>query len=135
MSFALTILALVVVLAIAWRFLGGYMAAVFDGRVSWLRFAERPAYRIIGVDPDAEQSWQRYGVSLVMFSAVALGLTYAIFRLQEYLPFNPQHLGAVGPATRPRRSTPRRPPRPPPAASTRPRTPTRRWAASRCSPG
>jgi potassium-transporting ATPase potassium-binding subunit len=98
MGFALTILALVVVLALAWRFLGAYMAAVFTGRVRWLRFAERPIYQITGVDPEAEQSWQRYGVSLVMFSAVALGVTYAIFRLQHYLPFNPQHLPAVPPA-------------------------------------
>ena len=98
MDFAWTILALVVVLAIAWRFLGSYMAAVFTGRVRWLRFVERPVYRIMGVDPDAEQSWQRYSVSLVIFSAVALGVTYAIFRLQGYLPFNPQHLPAVTPA-------------------------------------
>jgi len=98
MDFAWTILALVVVLAIAWRFLGSYMAAVFTGRVRWLGFVERPVYRIMGVDPDAEQSWQRYSVSLVIFSAVALGVTYAIFRLQGYLPFNPQHLPAVTPA-------------------------------------
>jgi potassium-transporting ATPase potassium-binding subunit len=98
MDFAWTILALVVVLAIAWRFLGAYMAAVFQGRVTWLRFAERPIYRITGVDPGAEQSWQRYSVSLVIFSAVVLGVTYAIFRLQGYLPFNPQHLPGVTPA-------------------------------------
>ena len=36
MDFAWTIVALVVVLAIAWRFLGSYMAAVFEGRVRWL---------------------------------------------------------------------------------------------------
>ena len=98
MDFAWTILALAVVLAIAWRFLGAYLAAVFTGRVRWLGFAERPVYRFIGVDPDAEQSWQRYSVSLVIFSAVALGVTYAIFRLQGYLPGNPQHLPAVTPA-------------------------------------
>ena len=98
MDFGWTILALIIVLAIAWRFLGAYMAAVFQGRVTWLRFAERPVYRTIGVDPDAEQSWQRYSVSLVIFSAVALGVTYAIFRLQGLLPFNPQHLPGVTPA-------------------------------------
>ena len=98
MGFAGTIVALVAVTAIAWRFLGAYMAAVFGGRVTWLRFAERPLYRMLGVDPDAEQSWQRYGVSLIMFSAVALGVTYAILRLQRYLPFNPQHLPDVTPA-------------------------------------
>jgi potassium-transporting ATPase potassium-binding subunit len=98
MTFAWTIVALVVVLAIAWRFLGSYMAAVFEGRVRWLSFVERPIYRICGVDPANEQSWQRYGVSVTAFSAVALGLTYLIFRLQGVLPFNPQHLPAVSPA-------------------------------------
>jgi potassium-transporting ATPase potassium-binding subunit len=98
MDFAWTIVALVVVLAIAWRFLGSYMAAVFTGRVRWLGFVERPVYRFIGVDPDAEQSWQRYGVSLIIFSAAALLVTYVIFRLQGVLPFNPQHLPGVTPA-------------------------------------
>jgi K+-transporting ATPase ATPase A chain len=98
MSFAWTIVALVVVLAIAWRFLGSYMAAVFEGRVSWLSFVERPIYKITGVDPDAEQTWQRYAASVVLFSGVALLVTYLIFRLQGVLPFNPQHLPAVPPA-------------------------------------
>ena len=31
------------------------------------------------------------------FSAVSLLLTYAIERLQAFLPWNPQHLAAVGP--------------------------------------
>jgi potassium-transporting ATPase potassium-binding subunit len=98
MGFAWTIVALVIILLITWRFLGAYMAAVLAGRVKWLRFLERPLYRIIGVDPEGEQTWQRYGASLIIFSAVALGVTYAMFRLQEYLPFNPQHLPAVTPA-------------------------------------
>jgi K+-transporting ATPase ATPase A chain len=98
MAFTWTIVALVVLLAIAWRFLGSYMAAVFEGRVRWLSFVERPIYRVCGVDPENEQSWQRYGTSLIIFSAVALGVTYLIFRLQGVLPFNPQHLPAVPPA-------------------------------------
>ena len=98
MSFAWTIVALVVVLAIAWRFLGSYMAAVFEGRVKWLAFVERPLYRVIGVEAENEQSWQRYAGSVIIFSGLALLVTYGIFRLQGSLPFNPQHLGAVGPA-------------------------------------
>jgi potassium-transporting ATPase potassium-binding subunit len=98
MAFTWTIVALVVVLAIAWRFLGSYMAAVYQGRVRWLSFVERPIYRLCGVDPANEQSWQRYSVSVVMFSAVALLLSYGIFRLQGHLPFNPQHLPGVAPA-------------------------------------
>jgi K+-transporting ATPase ATPase A chain len=98
MGFAWTIVALVVVLAIAWRFLGSYMVSVYEGRVRWLRFAERPVYRVIGVDPENEQSWQRYGASVIVFSAVALLISYGIFRLQGHLPLNPQHLPDVGPA-------------------------------------
>src|SRR6185437_4276495 len=98
MSFAFTIVALVVVLAIAWRFLGSYMAAVFEGRVRWLAFVERPLYRVIGVDTENEQSWQRYAGSVIVFSGLAILVTYGILRLQGSLPFNPQHLGAVGPA-------------------------------------
>ncbi|HXZ75016.1 MAG TPA: potassium-transporting ATPase subunit KdpA [Streptosporangiaceae bacterium] len=98
MGFAWTIVALVVVLAIAWRFLGSYMAAVFEGRVRWLSVIERPIYRITGVDPESEQTWQRYAASTILFSGVALLVTYLIFRLQGVLPFNPQRLPAVPPA-------------------------------------
>jgi len=98
MGFTWTIVALVVVLAIAWRFLGSYLAAVFEGRVRWLAFVERPVYRVLGVDPEAGQSWQKYAGSVIAYSGVSLGVTYAIFRLQGVLPFNPQHLPGVTPA-------------------------------------
>ena len=99
MNFAWSIIFLVVILAISWRFLGAYMAAVFEGRVKWLAWVERPVYRVLGVDAENEQSWQRYASSVIIFSGFALLITYGIFRLQGSLPFNPQHLGAVGPAT------------------------------------
>ncbi|HXB46479.1 MAG TPA: potassium-transporting ATPase subunit KdpA [Streptosporangiaceae bacterium] len=98
MGFAWTIVALVICLAIAWRFLGSYMAAVFEGRARWLSAVERPIYRVIGVSPDSEQTWKRYSASLIVFSGVALLVTYGIFRLQAVLPFNPQHLPGVTPA-------------------------------------
>jgi K+-transporting ATPase ATPase A chain len=98
MGFTWTLVLLVVTLAIAWRFLGSYMASVFEGRVRWLALAERPVYRVLGVDPASEQSWKRYSVSVIMFSAVALLLSYLIFRLQGTLPFNPQHLPGLSPA-------------------------------------
>ena len=40
---------------------------------------------------------------MVIFSAVSIGVTYLIIRIQGSLPLNPQHLGAVG---RPSASTP-----------------------------
>jgi len=97
-GFTWTIVVLIVVLAITWRFLGSYMAAVFDNRVHFLGWAERPVYRALGTSPDREQTWQRYGGSLVVFSGVTLGLTYLLLRIQGSLPLNPQHLGAVSPA-------------------------------------
>jgi potassium-transporting ATPase potassium-binding subunit len=41
MGFTWTIVALVVVLALGWRFLGCYMVAVYEGRTRWLAFAEQ----------------------------------------------------------------------------------------------
>src|SRR6202522_4210881 len=74
------------------------MAAVFDGRVHFFGFVERPVYRLLGTGPDHEQTWKRYGGSLIIFSAVTMVFTYVILRLQGSLPLNPQHLGAVPPA-------------------------------------
>ncbi len=98
MSFFWTIAALVVLLAVSWRYLGSYMAAVYEGRVAYLGWLERPVYRALGVDPDAEQTWQRYAGALVVFSGVAILVTYVLIRVQGSLPVNPQHLGAVPPA-------------------------------------
>jgi K+-transporting ATPase ATPase A chain len=94
MGFALTLIALVVALAITWRYLGSYMAAVFDGRVHFLAWAERPVYRVLGTDPEQEQNWKRYATSLIIFSAVAMGVTYLLIRIQGSLPLNPQGLDA-----------------------------------------
>jgi K+-transporting ATPase ATPase A chain len=93
-----TLVALVVALALTWRYLGSYMAAVFDGRVHFLGWAERPVYRLLGTGPEHEQTWKRYAGSLVIFSAISIAFTYLIIRVQGSLPLNPQHLGAVSPA-------------------------------------
>src|ERR1700678_4179834 len=97
MGFFWTIVTLVIALAITWRYLGSYMAAVFDGRVHFFGFVERPVYRLLGTGPEQEQTWKRYAGSLIIFSAVSMLFTYVIIRIQGSLPLNPQHLGAVGP--------------------------------------
>ena len=98
MSFFFTLVALVVVLGLTWRYLGSYMAAVFDGRVRFLKFIERPVYRLLGTSPQQEQTWKRYASAMVVFSAVSLLFTYVILRVQGQLPLNPQHLSSVGSA-------------------------------------
>jgi K+-transporting ATPase ATPase A chain len=98
MGFFWTIVTLVVALLITWRYLGSYMVAVFERRVHFLGLIERPLYRILGIDPDAEQTWQRYALSVAVFSLVSVAFTYVIIRIQGSLPLNPQHLRGVSPA-------------------------------------
>ena len=96
MGYFWTIVVLLVLLALAWRFLGAYMVGVFEGRITYLAWVERPLYRLLGTSPEREQSWKRYAGSVVVFSGLSIGITYAILRLQGSLPLNPQHFGAVG---------------------------------------
>jgi K+-transporting ATPase ATPase A chain len=95
-GFFWTIVVLLVALALCWRYLGAYMVGVYEGRINFLSFIERPIYRLLGTSPEQEQTWKRYAGSLVIFSALSLGITYAILRLQGSLPFNPQHFDSVG---------------------------------------
>jgi K+-transporting ATPase ATPase A chain len=98
MGFFFTIVALVVLLGFTWRYLGSYMEAVFNGRVHFLGFIERPVYRALHTSPEQEQTWKKYAGALIVFSAVSLVFTYVILRIQGSLPLNPQHNGAVGSA-------------------------------------
>ena len=89
-----------VILLVSVRPVGTYMARVFEGERTWidpvLRPFERLIYRLCGVKADKEMNWREYTFALLGFSAVTMVLTYAIERLQFYLPWNPQHLAAVG---------------------------------------
>ena len=81
------------------RPLGVFMFRVFEqGRAPLPRVLgrfERFLYRLSGVDPAKEQTWQAYAFALLAFSAFSLLVTYLFQRLQHVLPFNPQHLGPV----------------------------------------
>ncbi|HVM96003.1 MAG TPA: potassium-transporting ATPase subunit KdpA [Candidatus Acidoferrales bacterium] len=81
--------------------LGMYMFRVFEGAQQPLSRVfgplERLLYRLSGVDPAKEQSWQQYALALLAFSAFGVLVTYAIERLQYVLPLNPQGLGPVAP--------------------------------------
>lgn len=98
MAFVVEVLVLVLLLAVSWRYLGSYMAAVYTGRAHWLGWIERPIYRLAGVNPDTDQHWRRYALSVVVFSAIGVLLAYLLMESQGHLPLNPEHLGAVSPA-------------------------------------
>jgi K+-transporting ATPase ATPase A chain len=75
--------------------LGIYVLKVYDGSMGWLRPLERALYRLAGVDEEEEQHWTRYAAAMLIFSAVSMLLTYAVLRLQQVLPLNPQHMSAL----------------------------------------
>jgi K+-transporting ATPase ATPase A chain len=81
--------------------LGAYMARLFEGKRTWLSPllgpVERGIYRLCGIDPEEDQHWTRYTMAMLVFSLSGFLLLYILQRLQAALPYNPQHLAAVGP--------------------------------------
>jgi K+-transporting ATPase ATPase A chain len=78
--------ALIAALALCYRPLGGYLARVLSTEKD-LRI-ERGLYRLLGVDPRADQRWTVYGAALLAFSAVGVVLLYLIQRVQDHLPWS-----------------------------------------------
>ncbi|MFE2542214.1 potassium-transporting ATPase subunit KdpA [Actinacidiphila glaucinigra] len=79
----LQILALVGALALTYRPLGDHIAHTLTS-ARHLR-VERFAYRLGGVDGDADQKWSVYLRSVLAFSAVSVLFLYAFMRLQSHL--------------------------------------------------
>jgi potassium-transporting ATPase potassium-binding subunit len=91
-------IALVFVLVLGAAFpLGRYMAAIFEGRVTWARPVERGFYRLAGVDETRPMPWQGYAIALLLLSVIHFVLLYAMLRLQYYLPWNPLHITGMSP--------------------------------------
>src|ERR1035437_7299950 len=92
----------VVALAAITKPMGLYLMQVLDtnGR-TWfdpvLRPLERLTYRLMGVRAGQEHDWRGYTWAMLLFSLVGCVFTYAILRLQNLLPLNPQGLGALTP--------------------------------------
>jgi K+-transporting ATPase ATPase A chain len=80
------IAALVAVLAIVHVPFGDYMARVYTSRRHLA--VERGVYRLVGVDPDREQTWGVYARSVLAFSAVSVLFLYLFQRVQAHLPLN-----------------------------------------------
>jgi potassium-transporting ATPase potassium-binding subunit len=82
--------------------LGIFMTRVFNRERTFmdpvLRPIERLLYRVTGVDEEHEMRWTEYAISMLLFSLVSMIVLYLMERLQGYLPFNPQKLGAVNPS-------------------------------------
>ena len=81
--------------------MGSYLTRVFERQSTWLDPVISPLeqilYRTTGIKPDEEMRWTEYVVSMLVFSAATMLLTYAIERLQLWLPLNPQKLANLAP--------------------------------------
>ena len=79
---------------------GGYMTRVFQGERTLLspvlRPVERGIYAVCGVRETEEQSWVTYTIAMLAFSVAGFVSLYALQRLQNVLPFNPQKFDPVG---------------------------------------
>src|SRR5665213_89435 len=86
--------------ALGWP-LGIYMARIWRGQSTWLDPVLKPVewvfYRASGVDPNREQTWLTYALAMLAFNAVGFVLLYAILRLQNVLPLNPQGFAGMNP--------------------------------------
>lgn len=49
---------------------------------------ERAVYRLVGVDPDMEQRWSVYALSVLAFSLVSIAWLWALILLQGFLPWS-----------------------------------------------
>jgi potassium-transporting ATPase potassium-binding subunit len=98
LQFAVYILAL----ALITKPVGLYLLRVLDvNGKTWLDPVlaplERGTYRVMGINPSEEHDWKQYTLAMLLFSLVGCLFTYAILRLQHFLPLNPQTLAGVSP--------------------------------------
>ncbi len=83
------------ILLVVTKPLGSYMLKVVEGEkhilsgvLGWL---ERLTYKLFGINPEKDMTWIEYGQSMLAFSLISMLFTYAILRLQGFLPLNPMH--------------------------------------------
>ncbi|MEB0206781.1 potassium-transporting ATPase subunit KdpA [Pseudomonas sp. CCC3.1] len=90
------ILAFFVLVLLPAPWLGRFYYKVMEGQRTWLTPVlgpvEKLCYRVAGVDPSSEQSWQKYTLALLAFNLAGFVILFVILLFQQYLPLNPQHL-------------------------------------------
>jgi len=81
--------------------LGRYMFKVFTGQRTLLDPVlfpiERLVLRVTGVNPNEQQDWKQYSVSLLVSNIFMWLATFAIVSIQKVLPLNPDGIANMGP--------------------------------------
>ncbi len=81
--------------------LGRFMARVYKGERTFLHPVfgpiERFIYQVSGIDPEEEMDWKQNALAFLVFNFIGILVVYAIQRMQQFLPLNPQGMAAVSP--------------------------------------
>lgn len=82
--------------------MGSYLVKVFGREKTALDRLfgpiERIGYRLAGVREDEAMGWKKYVGAVLLVNFVMLVAVYAVFRLQKYLPLNPDGIDNMPPA-------------------------------------
>ena len=66
--------------------LGTWLYRVFTDPHHWL--VERAVYRVVGIDPETEQRWSRYALSVLALAVVSVAGLFTLLVLQPWLPLS-----------------------------------------------
>jgi K+-transporting ATPase ATPase A chain len=81
--------------------LGAFMARVYQNERTFLdpvvNPLERLIYRLARINPNEEMDWKENALAMLLFNFVGFLVVYALQRLQQFLPLNPQGMPAVTP--------------------------------------
>lgn len=79
--------------------LGHYLARLFLHATPplFVRRLESPVYRLLGIDPGAEETWRRYARDLLLFNAFGFLFLVALLLVQGVLPLNPAGVPGMAP--------------------------------------
>lgn len=69
---------------------GNYLYHTFTDRHDWL--PERLTYRLLGINPREQMTWQRYAQALLLSNLAQVVLVYGLLRSQDWLPLNPDKI-------------------------------------------
>ena len=79
--------------------LGFFLTRLLNGERTFLTPVlgpvERGFYGLAGVKPEEDQHWTAYAGAMLVFNLIGFLFLYAVLRLQDILPLNPQGFAAV----------------------------------------